>query len=297
MTSTILNKAGKALFEKNIEGYMERYTPADPMYEEYTDKKGRKKRRKRALPPGLSARDAKILKSVQRRAHYLDKGFSFGGVRFGWTFVIGLVPMVGDFADAGLNYLLVVRKARQAELPSWLVRRMLVNNSISALAGLIPVAGDIVLAVYKANSRNAALLEEFLRIRGEEFMKLENKKKSEGKPDKLLSKSDLEQVKPGAGADTKSRSGGESTDVAEGTMPQSSLAAADIPSKKNSVLRWRPSNGNKGKGKEEVREKEKESLVMEERPSDRGKFVEDVSSSGGGSHSRNGTLRKKRFLG
>lgn len=53
---------------------------------------------------------------------------------------------------------------------------MLVNNCVSALAGLIPFAGDVILAVYKANSRNAALLEEFLRIRGEEFMKAEKKK-------------------------------------------------------------------------------------------------------------------------
>jgi len=36
-------------------------------------------------------------------------------MRFGWTFVIGLIPMAGDVADASLNYLLVVRKARQAE--------------------------------------------------------------------------------------------------------------------------------------------------------------------------------------
>lgn len=43
----------------------------------------------RELPPGLSARDAKILQSVKRRAHYLDKGFSVCGLRFGWTFIIG----------------------------------------------------------------------------------------------------------------------------------------------------------------------------------------------------------------
>ena len=60
-------------------------------------------------------RDAKILQSVKKRAHYLDKGFSIGGLHFGWTFVIGIIPGVGDVADAGLNYLLVVRKARQAE--------------------------------------------------------------------------------------------------------------------------------------------------------------------------------------
>lgn len=44
----------------------------------------------RELPPGLSARDAKILKSVKRRAHYLDKGFNLCGMRFGWTFIIGM---------------------------------------------------------------------------------------------------------------------------------------------------------------------------------------------------------------
>ena len=47
-------------------------------------------------------------------------------------------------------------------LPPRRVRRMLMNTSISALAGLIPLAGDVVIAVFKANSRNAALLQEFL---------------------------------------------------------------------------------------------------------------------------------------
>ena len=230
------------------------------MYEEYTDAKGRQKRRRvsetilphltlhevethtgsgsqRQLPPGLSKRDANILKSVQKRAHYLDKGFRICGLRFGWTFIIGMytttrpcsflpmkhckgitrrvrvqavflsqsgdsrfslltqpyplvgiIPGAGDAADAALNYYLVVRKARQAEIPSWLLRRMLLNNAMSAGVGLIPLVGDIILAVYKANSRNAALLEEFLRIRGEEFLKLEHERTE-----------DAQEIRPGAG--------------------------------------------------------------------------------------------------
>ncbi|KAI0703783.1 hypothetical protein BC835DRAFT_1317583 [Cytidiella melzeri] len=167
MSNPLAVKIGKKLFSQ----HMEAYQPADPLYETYVDKKGRERRRKRELPPGLSARDAKILKAVQRRAHYLDKGFTICGMRFGWTFVIGIVPGVGDVADAALNYILVVRKARQAEIPDWLIRKMLTNNAVSALAGFIPILGDIILAAYKANSRNAALLEEFLRIRGEEYLK------------------------------------------------------------------------------------------------------------------------------
>jgi len=37
---------------------------------------------------------------------------------------------------------------------------------------LIPFVGDVILATFKANSRNAALLEEYLRIRGEEYLKV-----------------------------------------------------------------------------------------------------------------------------
>ncbi|EKM58447.1 uncharacterized protein PHACADRAFT_117417 [Phanerochaete carnosa HHB-10118-sp] len=181
---SFMMSTGRKLFQKNLA----QYQPADPLYETYVDKKGRERRRKRELPPGLSERDAKVLKSVKRRAHHLDKGFNLCGVRFGWTFIIGIVPGAGDVADAALNYYLVVRKARQAEIPDWLLRKMLTNNAVSAAAGFIPLLGDVVLAAFKANSRNAALLEEYLRIRGEEFLKRDQ--------DRLQ---DPATVRPGAG--------------------------------------------------------------------------------------------------
>jgi hypothetical protein len=42
--------------------------------------------------------------------------------------------------------------------------------SISAGIGFIPLAGDIALAIFKANSRNCKLLEEYLRVLGEEHI-------------------------------------------------------------------------------------------------------------------------------
>ncbi|KAI0956302.1 hypothetical protein AcV7_006738 [Taiwanofungus camphoratus] len=182
MSSDFAVKAGRKLFEKHLH----QYEPADPYYETYTDKRGRQRRRKRELPPGLSSHDAKILRSVKKRAHYLDKGFNICGMRFGWTFVIGMVPGAGDIADATLNYVLVVRKAQQANIPPWLLRRMLANNAVSVVVGLVPLAGDIVLAVFKANSRNAALLEEFLRIRGEESLKAEAERQGRAPQDITL---------------------------------------------------------------------------------------------------------------
>lgn len=80
-------------------------------------------------------------------------------------------PLAGDIVDATLNYTLVLRPSkRDLDLPDWLTRQMLFNNVVSAGVGLIPIAGDIVLAMWKANSRNAKLLEEFLRVKGEENM-------------------------------------------------------------------------------------------------------------------------------
>lgn len=106
-----------------------------------------------------------------------------------------------------LNYVLVLRKARQADLPSWLVSKMLFNNAVSAIGGIVPIVGDVVIAVYKANSRNAMLLEEFLRIRGEEYIKLqaEEEESKRGRTvANAVSQKDMEQVKPGAGMETGS---------------------------------------------------------------------------------------------
>ncbi|KIK80489.1 hypothetical protein PAXRUDRAFT_158549 [Paxillus rubicundulus Ve08.2h10] len=197
--SSYMQKVGVKLFQQHLD----QYSPPDPLYEYYTDARGKQRRKKRNTPLGLSARDAKILKSVQRRAHYLDKGFNLCGFRFGWTFIIGIIPGAGDVADATLNYVLVLRKAREADLPPWLVRRMLLNNVVSAVSGMVPVIGDVALAMYKANSRNAMLLEEFLRIRGEEFLRLQAEKERERAGDQVVessvSRKDAEQVKPGSG--------------------------------------------------------------------------------------------------
>ncbi|RDX57329.1 hypothetical protein OH76DRAFT_1395122 [Lentinus brumalis] len=245
--NSLVTSAGKKLFERNLKDY----APQDPLYETYTDKKGRQRRRKRETPPGLSARDAKILKSVQRRAHYLDKGFHMCGMRFGWTFLIGIIPGAGDAADAALNYLLVVRKAKQAEIPGWLLRQMLLNNAISAVVGFVPFIGDVVLAMYKANSRNAALLEEFLRIRGEEYLKATQQRVE-----------DPETVRPGAGREPQ--------EVVPGKKPERSQSGL------STATGWfrRGSKGSK-----QAKQKAVTTGTPPVPSPERGRFVEDVPST------------------
>ncbi|KDN41979.1 hypothetical protein K437DRAFT_212853, partial [Tilletiaria anomala UBC 951] len=158
--------------KKIVSEHAKQYEPQDPYYYEVIDPITNKvKRRKRPPPPGLTKKQAKLLRKIARRAHYLDKGFYICGLRFGWTFILGLVPGVGDVADAVLNYSLVVKPLRkQDEIPDWLITNMLINNAVSAGIGIIPLVGDVMLAVWKANSRNAKLLEEYYRVLGEEQM-------------------------------------------------------------------------------------------------------------------------------
>ncbi|CDR99856.1 uncharacterized protein SPSC_01751 [Sporisorium scitamineum] len=147
-----------------------KYEPEDPLYEFYTAPNGKQKRRKRALPPGLTRKQAKLLKKIKKRAHYLDKGFHLCGLRFGWTFFIGIVPGLGDVVNAILNHTLVVNPVKKEfeDRPDWLIRQMMFNNAVSTGVGFVPLVGDVVMAAWRTNSRNAKLLEELLRLKGEE---------------------------------------------------------------------------------------------------------------------------------
>ncbi|SPO32269.1 uncharacterized protein UTRI_02826 [Ustilago trichophora] len=168
MASYVANKVTKRF----VSGQAKKYEPEDPLYEFYTAPNGKQKRRKRALPPGLTRKQAKLLKKIKKRAHYLDKGFSICGLRFGWTFFIGIVPGLGDIVNAILNHTLVVNPVKKEldDKPDWLIKQMMFNNAVSTGVGFVPLVGDVVMAAWRTNSRNAKLLEELLRLRGEENM-------------------------------------------------------------------------------------------------------------------------------
>ncbi|KAL3472991.1 hypothetical protein BJX99DRAFT_204212 [Aspergillus californicus] len=143
----------------------------DPYFEEVPasglgrafGKKTQKKRK--AIPHGLSENDSKILTRVKRRAYRLDYClFNFCGIRFGWGSVIGIVPFIGDAADAALA-MMVLKSCEGVDggLPSRIRMQMIFNIIIDFLIGLVPFVGDIADAAYKCNTRNAVILEKYLR--------------------------------------------------------------------------------------------------------------------------------------
>ncbi|KAF4627412.1 hypothetical protein G7Y89_g10742 [Cudoniella acicularis] len=127
-----------------------------------------RKTHRKAVPPGLSDHDGKILTKVKRRAHKLDMSlFSCFGIRFGWSSVIGIIPGVGDVIDAFMAFM-VLRTCCQVEggLPMDVQLKMGLNILLDFVVGLIPFLGDIIDALFRANTRNAVELEKFLRKRG-----------------------------------------------------------------------------------------------------------------------------------
>ncbi|KAG0030832.1 hypothetical protein BGZ82_007275 [Podila clonocystis] len=112
----------------------------------------------------LSEEDARILEQVKRRAKVLDTGVDLGCAKIGLDPIIGLIPVAGDFITLAMA-LNLVRTAQKADIPRYLVRKMLFNIVIDFGFGLVPVLGDFADFVFKANDRNARIFEDYLYAR------------------------------------------------------------------------------------------------------------------------------------
>ena len=93
-------------------------------------------------------------------ARLLDTAVRVPGTNFriGLDPLIGLVPGVGDLIGGALSAYVLVLAARAGASRAVLLR-MLANLGTDAVAGAVPIAGDLFDAGFKANARNLALLE------------------------------------------------------------------------------------------------------------------------------------------
>lgn len=105
----------------------------------------------------------RTLERLDKFSYWTDSNIRvpFTSFRFGLSPVIGLVPGIGDFAGLILS-LYVLYEARKIGAPGSLRRKMIRIMLIEFFGGLIPVFGDAFDAVYKANTKNTALLRNYL---------------------------------------------------------------------------------------------------------------------------------------
>jgi uncharacterized protein DUF4112 len=104
------------------------------------------------------------LEQVRWLAGLMDDRYVLPGtrVRFGWDSILGLFPGLGD-ALTSIISLLIVHHAWQTGASPFTLARMIGNVAADFLLGSVPFVGDLFDVAFKANRRNARLLEQHLK--------------------------------------------------------------------------------------------------------------------------------------
>jgi hypothetical protein len=105
--------------------------------------------------------DPRRIELLRRWARVFDSAFRIPGtnIRFGIDPLLGFVPGVGDLATPLLSIFMVWHGAKM-RVPRVVLARMVLNALIDALAGVVPVLGDLFDFGWKATAWNLALLEK-----------------------------------------------------------------------------------------------------------------------------------------
>ncbi len=100
---------------------------------------------------------------VRSLARLLDTAIRIPGtnIRFGLDSILGLIPGLGDVSGAALSGYIVLSAARLG-VPRAVLGRMVLNLGVDTIVGTIPLLGDLFDVGFKANVRNAALLEKHI---------------------------------------------------------------------------------------------------------------------------------------
>ncbi len=105
--------------------------------------------------------EAKKSNLTKEFARLLDSKFCIPGtnIRFGIDPIVGLIPGAGDVLAGGISLYFLIQAALLKAKASVLAR-MFINILLDVLIGSIPVIGDFFDVYWKANLRNARILDE-----------------------------------------------------------------------------------------------------------------------------------------
>lgn len=101
------------------------------------------------------------LKWVEEISRYLDSKFVIPGtkVRFGLDPLLSLFPVVGDLFTFLISGALIYTM-HQHGASRKVVIKMLMNSTLDAIIGAIPLVGTVFDVFYRSNDRNIRLLKE-----------------------------------------------------------------------------------------------------------------------------------------
>lgn len=112
---------------------------------------------------GLAERRAGIPSWANGLTRWLDDVIRIPGtnIGIGLDSVLGFfVPTLGD-AATGIASIGLLWLAFQRRVPRVVLARMLLNIAIDAIAGAVPILGDVFDVAWKANRKNLELIERY----------------------------------------------------------------------------------------------------------------------------------------
>lgn len=111
----------------------------------------------------MTTGDSERVAAIRRGSRLLDSAVSIPGTRFsfGLDAVIGLVPGLGDAVGVIFSAAIVYQSYRLGASKR-ILTRMLYNVAVDGLLGAVPLLGDWHDLIWKANIKNADLLERQL---------------------------------------------------------------------------------------------------------------------------------------
>lgn len=115
-----------------------------------------------------AAKQADPIARARLIARITDSAFEIPGTgwRVGLDGIVGLIPGVGDLLGLLVSYFIILDAARyRVSVP--ILLRMIGNVAFDALAGSVPILGDLFDFVFHANERNVALFERHGRFADE----------------------------------------------------------------------------------------------------------------------------------
>lgn len=117
------------------------------------------------MPPTPVSREAKLaaLARLDRFSRMADNAIAipFTRYRIGFEPLIGLVPVLGDFAGLIMSGYVLLEAHRAGASPR-IKGQMVRNMAIDFVGGLVPIIGDAFDFAFKANVRNTKLLRGYL---------------------------------------------------------------------------------------------------------------------------------------
>lgn len=106
---------------------------------------------------------ASVRRRIEAMERILERAFVVPGINrpVGLDSILGLVPVVGDLAGAGLGAWMVW-EARNLGVSKFKIARMAGNVGLDAALGLVPFVGDVADFLFRSNTRNLKMLKRHL---------------------------------------------------------------------------------------------------------------------------------------